>query len=235
MIQKLKKYFNNKINSFLKKRFVLLCPDLVTTSLSNQFTDVPIHFFKNNFSNGFIGEYSKLYSQYFLKSCKIGNHTYIAYNSKIHMTTIGNFCSIGPNFVCGHGIHPTNGISTSPEFYSTLKQTGHTFSETSKFEEIKPINIGNDVFIGMNVCVLDGVTIHDGAMIGAGAVVIKDIPPYAIAVGVPAKVVKYRFDEKTIQKLLKIKWWNWDEDKLKEVEKYCFDIETFVNKYDKEA
>ena len=83
----------------------------------------------------------------------------------------------------------------------------------------------------MNVSILDGVTIGNGAVIGAGAVVNRDIPPYAIAVGVPARVVKYRFSPEVITKLEEIKWWDWDDNKLQEVEKMFFDVEDFVAKY----
>lgn len=159
----------------------------------------------------------------------IGDYTYIAMNSFISMTTIGKFCSIGPNLVCGWGIHPTNGISTAPMFYSTMKQNGMTLSAVDKIEERKPISIGNDVFIGANVTILDGVTIGDGAVIGAGAVVSKDIPPYAIAVGCPIDIKRYRFPSEQIDALQKIKWWDFDEEKLKDVERYFFDVEKFIN------
>jgi virginiamycin A acetyltransferase len=164
-------------------------------------------------------------------NCEIGDHTYIGSNSVISLTTIGKFCSIGPNFFCGFGIHPTNGISTSPAFYSNSNQSGISYSSENKIVENLPIKIGNDVFIGMNVTVLDGVTIGDGAVIGAGAVVSKDIPPYAIAVGVPIKVIKYRFDEQTIDDLLKVKWWDFEPDKLKDVETYFFDCQAFIDKH----
>ena len=109
-----------------------------------------------------------------------------------------------------------------------MKQNGMTLSEVDKIEERKPIKIGNDVFIGANVTVLDGVTIGDGAVIGAGAVLSKDIPPYAVAVGCPIKVVRYRFDENQIEALKRIEWWNFDEEKLKEVERYFFDVDQFI-------
>lgn len=148
------------------------------------------------------------------------------------MTEIGKFCSIGPNFFCGWGVHPMDGISTSPMFYSTLKQNGMTLSLVDKVEERKNIRIGNDVFIGANVTVLDGVTIGDGAVIGAGAVVSKDIPPYAIAVGCPIRILRYRFDEEIRKKLLSIKWWNFDDEKLHDVENYFFEINRFIEEYE---
>jgi virginiamycin A acetyltransferase len=159
---------------------------------------------------------------------RIGYGSYLSVNAQVSNTEIGKFSSIGPNFVCGFGIHPLDGISTSPAFYSTGKQNGFSFSEINKIEECKPILIGNDVFIGANVTVLDGVTIGDGAVIGAGAVVNKDIPPYAVAVGCAIKVIKFRFAPDVIEKLLLIKWWDKDEIVWSQVEKYFFDIDEFL-------
>lgn len=178
-----------------------------------------------------ISEKAKLYPLYHVWQTKIGDYTYVAQNSIISKAEIGKFCSIGPNLFCGWGIHPTNGISTSPMFYSTMCQNGTTLSSINKIEERKTIHIGNDVFIGANVTILDGVTIGDGAIIGAGAVVSKNIPPYAVAVGSPIQIKKFRFDDDTISKLRKIEWWNFDEEKLKDVEQLFFNIDEFVNKY----
>lgn len=180
-----------------------------------------------------IGRYVYLSSESSLLDCKVGDYSIIAPFSRISKTDIGKCCSIGPHIICGWGIHPTNGLSTLPMFYSSLKQSGITYSQTDKVEERKKITIGNDVFIGANVTILDGVTIGDGAVIGAGAVVSKDIPPYAIAVGAPIKIIRYRFTEKQIDALLRIKWWDWDVVDLKEVERMFFDVDEFINKYDK--
>jgi acetyltransferase-like isoleucine patch superfamily enzyme len=160
----------------------------------------------------------------------VGKGSYIGYNALISDTTIGKFCSIGPNLSCGWGIHPINGISTSPAFFSTKKQAGFTFSKVDKLDERKPITIGNDVFIGWNVTILDGVTIGDGAIIGAGAVVSKDIPPYAVAVGCPIQIIKYRFSKEIIDSLLASKWWDQDDSVLMEVEKNFFDVEKFLDR-----
>jgi len=163
-----------------------------------------------------------------LSNVTIGKGTYIAFNANISDTIIGKFCSIGLNFFCGWGIHPTNGISTSPMFYSTKKQSGATYSETNKIEERKLIHIGNDVFIGANVTILDGITIGDGAIIGAGAVVSKDIPAYAIAIGCPIQIIKYRFAPEIVDSLKNSRWWDQSEEVLKDVEKNFFDVEKFL-------
>ncbi|MBC7829696.1 MAG: CatB-related O-acetyltransferase [Chitinophagaceae bacterium] len=163
-----------------------------------------------------------------LRNCYIGKGTAIGPNSRMGDSTIGKFCSIGPNFLAGWGIHPVNGISTSPVFYSSSKQAGFSFSTKDKIREHLPIHIGNDVFIGANVIVLDGISIGDGAVIGAGAVVSKDIPPYAIAVGSPIRVIRYRFEPDVIEKLLEIEWWNQSDDVLSKVEKHFFDVDTFL-------
>ena len=168
-----------------------------------------------------------------LENVTIGDYSYISCDGIITNTTIGNCCSIGPNLLCGWGVHPTNGISTAPMFYSTKCQNGSTLSSLDKIEERRPIKIGNDVFVGANVTILDGVTIGDGAVIGAGAVVSKDIPPYAIAVGSPIRIIRYRMTEEQIAAMQRIQWWNWDKDKLQEVERMFFEVDKFIEKYDK--
>lgn len=185
----------------------------------------------SDYSDSKIDKFSRIQPPFRIEKSEIGEGSYIASNSSVSMAVIGKYCSIGPNFLCGWGIHPTNGISTSPMFYSTQKQNGRTLSFNDKIEERKAIKIGNDVFIGANVTILDGVTVGDGAVIGAGTVVSKDIPPYAIAVGCPVIIKKYRFPQEIIDKLLFIKWWDFGEEELKDVEKYFFDINSFIEKY----
>jgi acetyltransferase-like isoleucine patch superfamily enzyme len=167
----------------------------------------------------------------FLQDLDIGDFSYINDNAVVSHAIIGKFCSIGPNFFCGWGYHPTNGISTSPVFYSETHFP--TYCKQNKVEEHETITIGNDVFIGANVTVLEGVTIGDGAVIGAGTVVSKDIPPYAVAVGSPVRVIRYRFSDSQIDALLRIQWWNFKEEQLMEVEQLFFNIDTFIKKYDK--
>lgn len=165
-----------------------------------------------------------------LSDVEIGDYSYLSDNAVVSNTTIGKFCSIGPNFLCGWGVHPTNGISTSPVFYS--KDAEFTFSKTNKIEEHPHISIGNDVFIGANVTVLEGVTIGDGAIIGAGAVVSKDIPPYVVAVGAPIRIIRNRMSDEQIEAMQRIKWWDFKDENLKDVESMFFDIDKFIAKYD---
>jgi acetyltransferase-like isoleucine patch superfamily enzyme len=156
--------------------------------------------------------YNRIYRRAFLRSCTLGNMTYIAEGTSVGLTDIGSFCSIGPNVSLGGlGWHPTDRLSTHPAFYSSRLQAGTTFvSGNNKLDqetELQHTKVGNDVWIGAGCIVLDGVTIGDGAIIAAGAVVTKDVPPYAIVGGVPAKIIRYRFDISTINALLKWRWW----------------------------
>jgi acetyltransferase-like isoleucine patch superfamily enzyme len=190
---------------------------------------------KNNFEyirdiniRSTISSKSIIHGPYSVQGLNMEDYSYIEPNSKINLTRIGKFCSIGPNFICGYGIHPTDGISTAPMFYSNNKSNGITLCDVAKVEETKPIIIGNDVWIGMNVTILDGVVIGDGAIIAAGAVVCRDVPDYAIYGGVPAKLIRYRFSEDQIFKLKNIKWWDFDFDQLKAIEADFFDVDKFI-------
>ena len=187
---------------------------------------------KSEKANSSIADNARVYAPYFLHGVEVGAYSYLAKNSNVTNCTIGKFCSIGPNFCCGLGVHPTNGISTSPMFYSPSKVNGAALVNAPKLEESKHTTIGNDVFIGANVTVLDGVTIGDGAVIGAGAVVSKDIPPYAIAVGSPIRIIKYRMTEEQIAAMKRIQWWNWEDDRLQKVEQMFNDIDGFIENWD---
>jgi bifunctional N-acetylglucosamine-1-phosphate-uridyltransferase/glucosamine-1-phosphate-acetyltransferase GlmU-like protein len=149
-----------------------------------------------------------------LSDTSVGSYSYVNSGSQFRKVVVGKFCSIGTNVVAGLGIHPTHFVSTHPAFYS-FKPSIYTFASTTAVEEEKQIRIGHDVWIGSYARIMDGVTIGNGAVIAAGAIVTTDVPDYAIVGGVPAKVIKYRFDESTCQKLLESKWWDRDENWFK--------------------
>ena len=129
---------------------------------------------------------------------------------------IGKFCSIacGTKFLFNSANHTLDSLSTYPfplffEEWNLEKE-----KVTEAWDNRGDIVIGNDVWIGYEAVILSGVTVGDGAIIGTRAVVTKDVPPYTIVGGVPAKPIRKRFDEKVIKELLKIKWWDWTEEKL---------------------
>ncbi|WP_428005635.1 CatB-related O-acetyltransferase [Athalassotoga sp.] len=140
---------------------------------------------------------------------KIGLYSYIGQRTIIQNASIGNFCSISWNVTIGPDMHPINYLSTHLMI--------NKFSDEPVFDtQVKRIEIGNDVWMGCNVVVMPGVKIGDGAIIGSSAVVTKDVPPFAIVVGVPAHVIRYRFEEDVIERLLSIKWWEFPEKFIKE-------------------
>lgn len=118
---------------------------------------------------------------------------------------IGKYCSIASNVHLGLAQHPLHTISTHPIFYPR------------GFKCDSDVIVDNDVWIGCNALIMGGVHIHNGAVVAAGAVVTKDVPPYAIVAGVPARILRYRFDEKLIQEIEKIKWWDYPEELLKKL------------------
>ena len=144
----------------------------------------------------------------------LGYGSYISNNCVLE-ANIGRYTSIAPFVRSNRGLHPYTHpyATTCPMFFSTQKQNGETYADRIMFDEyVGPVTIGNDCWIGENVFVVGGVEIGDGAVVLAGAVVTKDVPPYAVVGGVPAKVLKYRYDEDTIQFLMAIKWWNFDRE-----------------------
>ena len=149
-------------------------------------------------------------------NCQIGRHTYFSTDCTFRNVTVGSFCSVGPGAMAGMGRHPSHGwFSTAPVFFSPrCSPTLTSFCTEPQFEELLPITVGHDVWIGTRALIMDGVTIGSGAIIGAGAVVTKDVAPYAICAGVPARVLRFRYSPAIIERLLALQWWTWNDSKL---------------------
>ncbi len=150
-----------------------------------------------------------------------GRHSYCASAVSVanpKETVIGNFVSIGENVRLGHGEHPLNFLSTSPYFYfDVLGFKNSSMPSYNEFWHYEPIIVGSDVWIGDGVFVKNGVKIGTGSVIAAHSVVTKDVPPYAIVAGVPAKVIRYRFSDSIIEKLMASKWWLWKDEIIKQI------------------
>ncbi|HEY4760282.1 MAG TPA: CatB-related O-acetyltransferase [Thermoguttaceae bacterium] len=135
----------------------------------------------------------------------IGDYSYVNDGTLIGSGTIGKFCSIGYYCEIGMHEHPIDYISTSPFVYGSI----NIFDEKCIWDDFRsPPIIGNDVWIASKATILQGVRVSDGAVIAAGSVVTKDVPPYAIVVGVPARIVRFRFNPHEISSLLALQWWN---------------------------
>ena len=160
----------------------------------------------------------------------IGDFSYIASGTQLDLTQIGRFCSLGPQILGGCGGHPIDLVSTNPMFFSTFTQSGITFATKDCFEDREDILIGHDVWIGARAFIKDGIKVGNGAVVAAGAVVVKDVPDYAIVGGTPAKIIRYRFSPEVIQELLIIQWWNWSAEKLQDASSYFSnnDIHSFI-------
>lgn len=152
-------------------------------------------------------------------SSTFNDYSYIGRNCLVTETDVGKYCSIADYCCIGLASHPTSWVSTSPVFHAGINILKTNYSD-NKYNPIKRTIIDNDVWIGMNVCIIAGVHIGTGAVVGAGAIVTKDVEPYSIIGGNPARLIRKRFDDDIIDGLLKLEWWDWSDEILKERAKY---------------
>lgn len=161
----------------------------------------------------------------------LGEYSYVSQYSIVNKTIIGKYCSIANSVSIGLWQHDTEVTTHTFHLYET---SGHFVQGYRNFKlDNVTTYIGNDVWVGANSVIMKGVRVGDGAIIGAGAVVTKDVPAYGIVIGQPAKLHKFRFDEETIAFLEKVQWWNNDRNEIKKmIEAGCFnDMETFKKYY----
>lgn len=164
-----------------------------------------------------IGNFSSVLSDSRLVDVNIGNFSYVANNSQLNNVNIGNFCSIGLSVNLGLARHPSRVfVSTYPAFFSDQNTSCPlSFRKDKIFDDSVPkTTIGHDVWVGSNVILPGGINIGTGSIIAAGAVVVKDVPPYAVVGGNPAKIIRYRFSDAQIEVLLASEWWNWSIEKI---------------------
>jgi acetyltransferase-like isoleucine patch superfamily enzyme len=165
-----------------------------------------------------------------LVGSKLGQYSYVGSDSFIQNSNIGSFCSIGSLVRIGLPSHPTQYISTSPLFYDVRLFKGSKVLRNAHNPAIEVLTIiGSDVWIGENALILAGLTVGTGAVIGAGAVVTKDVRPYSIVVGNPAREIRTRFSEETIDRILETRWWEKNDTYLGHVARHYDDINTFLN------
>ena len=168
-------------------------------------------------SRSSLGGYNVVFQNTTICNSSLGGHTYVQKNSNVLNSDIGKFCSIAPNVNIGLGRHPVEQVSTHPAFYSVTQPIAKTFSKTDRYDPLKDrIDIRNDVWIGHSALIMDGVSIGNGAVVAANAVVTKDVPAYAVVGGVPATIIKYRFDENIRREFEVLQWWDKPEEWLLE-------------------
>ena len=180
------------------------------------------HLFNNKVSNlalvfedCSISKYGAVYMYARLSGVELGDYSYIGKSTIIHNTKIGKFCSISDDCVIGLPGHSLSTISTSSLFSGVNNGTKSSWVKRDMPHTPISVNIGNDVWIGYRVMIPVNVSIGDGAVVAAGAVVTRDVPPYAIVGGVPAKVIKYRFPKDVIERLMELKFWTKSDDEIK--------------------
>lgn len=222
----------------------LIRPDLETVKISSQYVphpDVaypvlgykPCVFLKNIIKNKniIVGDYTYYHDVEDVYNFE--RNVLYFYDFIVDKLSIGKFCSIaqGCKFIMNGGMHPMSGMSTYPfKTYSGFAVTNPTSYQLAWNVESDAINkgdtiIGNDVWIGYNATILPGVTVGDGAIIGANSTVTKNVAPYTIVAGNPAKVIRKRFDDDTIAKLLTLQWWNLPIDQInKHIRDIALDI-----------
>jgi len=159
---------------------------------------------------------------------EIGRYTYLGRGTNLFNVKIGNFTSIADSCIIGAASHPIDKVSTSPVFY-TKNNIFNRYFVLHNFKEYKETSIANDVWVGTHAFIKSGVKIGDGAIIGAYSVVTKDVEPFTIVAGNPARVIRCRFSQEIINKLLNIKWWDWTDEEIEINGEKFLDINEFIN------
>ena len=159
-----------------------------------------------------LGRFNVLFPGAAVHESAIGDHTYLQQNAAVMNAEIGKFCSIAGGAFVGLPQHALDNVSSHPAFYLRNTPLAKTYATSDLFQVSRRTFLGHDVWVGQNALIMGGVRVGTGAVIGCAAVVTKDVPDYAIVVGSPARVIRFRFSEETIRRLLATKWWDRSEE-----------------------
>lgn len=181
-----------------------------------------------------LNDNSRLFENVEFLNSSIGRFSYVQKNSTIFNSDIGNFCSIANDVLIGLAEHPTQFVSTSPIFYDPVQPLPKFLAKETVFQSNnRRTLIQSDVWIGARAIIKSGVVVGSGAVIGAGTVVTKDVAPYSVVVGNPARVIRKRFSDPQITRLINSEWWEMDEEYLGSIWRTFLDVELFLAEIEK--
>ena len=184
--------------------------------------------------NSCLDKKSKICTGSHIVNSRIGKYSYVSNFSSVIDCEVGNYCSIASYCIIGGMSHPLDWVSTSPVMYRGRNCLKTNFTDLY-YNESKHTVIENDVWIGSNCHIKAGVHLSTGCVIGMGSVLTKDVGPYEIWAGNPAKLIRKRFDDDTIARLLKTEWWDWPEERIQRYSNCINNPEVFVEAVENES
>lgn len=180
-----------------------------------------------------LGQYTEIKAHSILEETRMGDYSYCAGYNQIYAADIGKFCSIATFVRINPGNHPCYDRVAQHHFTYRRSLFGFGEDDAAFFQGRleKTVTLGHDVWLGHNVTVMPGVTIGNGAVVGSDAVVTRDVEPYTVVAGVPARKIRMRFSDKIIRGIESTHWWDWDHDTIRERLADFNDIQSFIAKY----
>lgn len=183
--------------------------------------------------NSHAGEWSSIGSNNQIIESSFGDYTYTMEDVTVNYTEIGKFCSIASHVCINPVQHPMDRVT---QHHMTYRKVAYDFAENDDealfdWRRTHSVKIGHDVWIGHGAIIMKGVTVGTGSVIGSGAVVTKDVGPYTIVAGVPAKPIKRRFSKEIADRLLSIAWWDWPREKIEGHFDSLNDVDSFIKEH----